>query len=49
MPWTKPDFVEIPLGMEVTAYVNTDGPVVSRQVSVVREDQPDVSSLTTDS
>jgi coenzyme PQQ precursor peptide PqqA len=22
--WTKPDFQEITLGMEVTAYVNTD-------------------------
>jgi coenzyme PQQ precursor peptide PqqA len=31
MPWSKPDFVEISLCMEVTAYVNTDdvvdGPV----------------------
>ena len=24
MPWTKPDFQEITLNMEVTAYVNTD-------------------------
>jgi coenzyme PQQ precursor peptide PqqA len=24
MQWTKPDFEEIALGMEVTAYVNTD-------------------------
>ena len=24
MEWTKPDFVEISLNMEVTAYVNTD-------------------------
>jgi coenzyme PQQ precursor peptide PqqA len=24
MQWTKPDFEEIGLGMEVTAYVNTD-------------------------
>lgn len=24
MPWTKPDFVEISLNMEVTGYVNTD-------------------------
>jgi coenzyme PQQ precursor peptide PqqA len=23
-PWTKPDFEEITLNMEVTAYVNTD-------------------------
>jgi coenzyme PQQ precursor peptide PqqA len=24
MQWTRPDFEEITLGMEVTAYVNTD-------------------------
>lgn len=24
MQWTKPDFQEISLGMEATAYVNTD-------------------------
>ena len=24
MQWSKPDFEEITLGMEVTAYVNTD-------------------------
>lgn len=24
MQWTKPDYQEISLGMEVTAYVNTD-------------------------
>jgi coenzyme PQQ precursor peptide PqqA len=48
MPWTKPDFVEIPLGMEVTAYVNTDGPVVSRQPPVVSEEKPADPSLTTD-
>jgi coenzyme PQQ precursor peptide PqqA len=24
MQWTKPDFQDIPLNMEVTAYVNTD-------------------------
>ena len=24
MPWTKPDFQEITLNMEVTGYVNTD-------------------------
>ena len=24
MEWTKPDFEEITLGLEVTAYVNTD-------------------------
>jgi coenzyme PQQ precursor peptide PqqA len=27
MPWTKPDFQEITLNMEVTAYVNTDDEV----------------------
>ncbi len=26
MPWSKPDYVEITLCMEVTAYVNTDEP-----------------------
>ena len=25
MSWTKPDFEEISLSMEVTAYANTDG------------------------
>ncbi len=25
MQWTKPDFEEISLSMEVTAYANTDG------------------------
>jgi coenzyme PQQ precursor peptide PqqA len=48
MPWTKPDFVEISLAMEVTAYVNTDGPVASRPVAVVSQETP-VSSVTTDS
>jgi coenzyme PQQ precursor peptide PqqA len=27
MQWTKPDFQEITLNMEVTAYVNTEGAV----------------------
>ena len=27
MQWTKPDFQEITLNMEVTAYVNTEGSV----------------------
>lgn len=26
--WTKPDFEEIKLGMEATAYVNTDDPLI---------------------
>ncbi len=29
MSWSKPDFVEINLGMEVTAYVNTDDAVTT--------------------
>ena len=29
MLWSKPDFVEITLCMEVTAYVNTDDTVVA--------------------
>ena len=37
MTWTKPDFVEISLCMEVTAYVNTDASVVSGPSSVVEE------------
>ena len=28
MTWTKPEFSEITLNMEVTAYVNTDNKVV---------------------
>ena len=32
MPWTKPDFEEIPLCMEVTAYVNTDEEKCRREV-----------------
>jgi coenzyme PQQ precursor peptide PqqA len=37
MSWTKPDFVEISLCMEVTAYVNTDESVVRGPLSVVGE------------
>jgi len=49
MPWTKPDFVEITLNMEVTGYVNTDdGVVVSAQWPVVREEEERASSPTTD-
>lgn len=29
MTWTKPDFIEISLCMEVTGYVNTDDAVES--------------------
>ena len=47
MPWSKPDFKEITLGMEVTAYVNTDeASVVSRQSSVVGEKEVTVSVAT---
>jgi len=28
MTWTKPEFEEVTLSMEVTAYVNTDGEVL---------------------
>jgi coenzyme PQQ precursor peptide PqqA len=31
MTWTKPDFAEITLNMEVTAYVNTDEPAGLRK------------------
>jgi coenzyme PQQ precursor peptide PqqA len=37
MTWTKPDFVEISLCMEVTAYVNTDASVVNGPLSVIGE------------
>ena len=46
MTWSKPDFVEISLGMEVTAYVNTDEPVVNHQQAVVSEEQPEAASVT---
>jgi coenzyme PQQ precursor peptide PqqA len=39
MMWTKPDFVEIILGMEVTAYVNTDE-AVTRSKEPARTDEP---------
>ena len=50
MPWSKPDFVEITLCMEVTAYVNTDDSqaVISGQWSVVsEEEEAPLSPLTT--
>jgi len=44
MPWTKPDFIEITLNMEVTAYVNTDDkPGVRSQESRVREENESAS------
>lgn len=39
MPWTKPDFVEISLCMEVTAYVNTEETVERSPLSAVEEPQ----------
>ena len=36
MPWTKPDFQEISLNMEVTGYVNTDGEVLRTAESPTR-------------
>lgn len=39
MPWTKPDFVEISLCMEVTAYVNTEESVVRSPLAVPAEPQ----------
>jgi coenzyme PQQ precursor peptide PqqA len=47
MNWSKPDFVEIILGMEATAYVNTDDKVAAH-VPVAREEEEATSSLTTD-
>jgi coenzyme PQQ precursor peptide PqqA len=38
MQWTKPDFQEITLGMEVTAYVNTDESVLGGEWSAVRKE-----------
>jgi coenzyme PQQ precursor peptide PqqA len=39
MPWTKPDFEEISLNMEVTAYVNTDEDAPARPAAQA-EPQP---------
>ena len=36
MPWTKPDFEEINLSGEVTAYVNTDDEVFAAQQQLAR-------------
>jgi coenzyme PQQ precursor peptide PqqA len=37
MQWTKPDFQEITLAMEVTAYVNTDDPAATPGPVIVQE------------
>ena len=49
MPWSKPNFEEITLNMEVTAYVNTDDKaVISGQWLVAREEGATATFLTTD-
>jgi len=40
MQWTRPDFQEITLGMEVTAYVNTDDLPKKREEPRQGEAQP---------
>ena len=48
MPWSKPEFEEITLCMEVTAYVNTDNAAVgSGQWAVGRQEEA-IASVTTD-
>jgi coenzyme PQQ precursor peptide PqqA len=41
MPWSKPNFEEITLCMEVTAYVNTDDVVHPRSERPARTEEPD--------
>lgn len=49
MTWTKPDFLEISLCMEVTAYVNTDDQAVpAGQWTVASEPDGPAFSLSTD-
>lgn len=48
MTWSQPDFVEISLGMEVTAYANTDQAVASGQWPVVGEEAREFDSGTAD-
>ena len=40
MAWSKPDFVEISLCMEVTAYVNTDDAVSTPAEQRPRTEEP---------
>jgi coenzyme PQQ precursor peptide PqqA len=40
MPWSKPDFVEITLCMELTAYVNTDDGVPPPPEGPTRQEEP---------
>lgn len=40
MPWSKPDFVEITLCMEVTAYVNSDAAVRTPAAQGSRTEEP---------
>ena len=43
MPWKTPDFEEINLSGEVTAYVNTDVAVRSSENSAARPEPPAVA------
>jgi len=40
MPWSKPDFVEIGLSMEVTGYVNTDDSIGPPVDAPPRREEP---------
>jgi coenzyme PQQ precursor peptide PqqA len=46
MQWTKPEYQEISLNMEVTAYVNTDDTIV-KPAELRRQDEPSSSVATT--
>lgn len=47
MTWSKPDFVEVTLNMEVTAYVNTDDRVGVKEAKVaVRDEEKDAPPAT---
>ena len=40
MPWTKPEYLEIILGMEATAYVNTDDAVRTTIPQPMKTEEP---------
>ena len=44
MEWNRPDFVEISLNMEVTAYVNTDAAVNTPGEHPARTEAPESGS-----
>jgi coenzyme PQQ precursor peptide PqqA len=46
MQWTKPDFQDIPLGMEVSAYVNTDDSQPLEVVSARSEESASPPTVT---